>query len=60
MDIAPHDLRRTFAGLLEDQGVPIEKISAALRHSDIGTTQRYLADNPRRTIEALDGVVIEL
>ena len=38
----PHDMRRSFAGILQDRGVPIEDISAALRHSNIGTTQRYL------------------
>ena len=38
---APHDMRRTFAGLAADR-LPIEKVSAALRHSNIGTTQVYL------------------
>lgn len=39
---SPHDMRRSFAGMLEERGLPVERISAALRHTDIGTTQRYL------------------
>lgn len=42
IDFKAHDMRRSFAGILEDRGVPIQDISAALRHSNIGTTQRYL------------------
>lgn len=40
--VAPHDLRRSVAGALHDSGVPIEKISRLLRHSNISVTQRYL------------------
>jgi integrase len=47
--VAPHDLRRTFAGLLEERGVGIEDISRALRHSNVAVTQRYLEANPKRT-----------
>jgi len=38
----PHDMRRSFAGILQDKGVPVEDISLALRHANIGVTQRYL------------------
>jgi len=41
-EIAPHDLRRTFAGLAHKAGVDLPRISTALRHSSIATTQRYL------------------
>ena len=51
--LAPHDLRRTFAGLLESKGVPIQNISKALRHNDVGTTQRYLEASPRKGVEAV-------
>jgi integrase len=40
--LAPHDLRRTFAQVGLDGGVPIQQISVLLGHSDIATTQRYL------------------
>lgn len=49
----PHDLRRSFAGLLEAQGQPIEVISKALRHDQLSTTQTYLEDNPRKAVDAL-------
>jgi integrase/recombinase XerD len=41
-EFAPHDLRRSFANMLEEAGYTIEEISVALRHSDLGTTARYL------------------
>jgi len=41
-DLAPHDLRRTFAQLGLDAGVPITQISVLLGHASITTTQRYL------------------
>lgn len=50
---APHDMRRTYAGLLQQRGHPIEDISKALRHSNIATTQRYLEDNPFRAVSMM-------
>ena len=38
---APHDMRRTFAGLLAER-VDIAQVSRALRHSTIAMTQAYL------------------
>ena len=49
--LAPHDLRRTYAGLAH-QNLTLEDVSKLLRHSDISTTQRYLADDPTRTVTA--------
>lgn len=46
--LAPHDLRRTFAGLLEVAGVPIQEVSWRLRHTSVATTEVYLRDNPLR------------
>lgn len=40
--LAPHDLRRTYAQLAYDAGVPITQISVLLGHASIATTQRYL------------------
>lgn len=44
--VAPHDLRRSFAGILQDRGVPLEEISRALRHASLETTRIYLEDKP--------------
>ena len=41
-ELAPHDLRRTFAQLGYEAGVPITQISVLLGHSSVTTTQRYL------------------
>ncbi len=41
-ELAPHDLRRTYAQLGYEAGVPITQISKLLGHSSVATTQRYL------------------
>lgn len=41
-DLAPHDLRRTYAQIGYESGVPITQISKLLGHATIATTQRYL------------------
>ena len=41
-DLAPHDLRRTYAQIGYEAGIPITQISKLLGHSSIATTQRYL------------------
>jgi len=41
-DLAPHDLRRTYAQLGYEAGVPITQISTLLGHASVATTQRYL------------------
>ena len=41
-DLAPHDLRRTFAQLGYEAGVSIVQISKLLGHANVATTQRYL------------------
>ncbi len=46
--VAPHDLRRSVAGALQETGVPIEKISRLLRHSNVAITERYLSKLPQR------------
>ena len=42
LELAPHDLRRTFAQLGFQAGVPITQISKVLGHASVSTTQRYL------------------
>lgn len=41
-ELAPHDLRRTYAQLGYAAGVPITQISVLLGHANVATTQRYL------------------
>ena len=41
-ELAAHDLRRTYAQLGFEAGVPITQISKLLGHSNIAITQRYL------------------
>lgn len=41
-DLAPHDLRRTYAQLGYEAGIPITQISVLLGHESVETTQRYL------------------
>ena len=40
--LQPHDLRRTYAQIGLDNGIPIEQISTLLGHTSINTAQRYL------------------
>jgi integrase len=56
--LAPHDLRRSYAGVLEDRGVDLRTISAVLRHSSIATTERYLADNPKKWQESVSSAMV--
>ena len=42
IEVAPHDLRRTFAKRLRKQGGALEQIQLVLGHANIATTQRYL------------------
>ena len=51
--VAPHDMRRTFAGLLEDSGMDIMDIQKVMRHSSVATTERYLQDNPSKAVDVL-------
>lgn len=40
--LAPHDLRRTFAKLAHKAGAPVEQIQQSLGHASLQTTERYL------------------
>lgn len=41
-ELAPHDLRRTYAQIGYESGVPITQISVLLGHANVATTQKYL------------------
>ena len=47
-DLATHDMRRTFAGLLDEAGVELRVIQGLLRHSSITQTISYLESHPRK------------
>ena len=51
VNLAPHDLRRTFAQVRRRAGVDVEEIRRLLGHSSISTTQRYLGDLEPATIQ---------
>lgn len=57
-DVTPHTLRRTCGSWLAQAGVPIQAISALLRHSDIRVTDQVYAhlsqDSLRETAAVLD------
>lgn len=41
-NLDPHDLRRTYAQLGYEAGIPITQVSKLLGHANVATTQRYL------------------
>ena len=53
VDITPHGLRRTFATVLEEQGMPLSMLKNQLGHSDLKVTQSYLISDNRRAIDWL-------
>lgn len=49
-----HGLRHTYAAELAREGIPMNTIQAALGHSNLGTTSRYLAHvDPREVVDAM-------
>jgi integrase len=59
-DLAPHDLRRTFAKLARGGQAPLEQIQLALGHQSIQTTQRYLGSELDLADAACDRLGIRL
>jgi integrase len=59
-DVAPHDLRRTFAKLARGGQAPLEQIQLALGHQNIQTTQRYLGSELDLADAACDRLGIRL
>lgn len=60
MDIAPHDLRRTFARLAYSGGATIEQIQQELGHDSRLTTERYLGLQMDLDNSASEAIQIEL
>ena len=42
VELAPHDLRRTYANLSRKAGAQLEQIQLTLGHESLSTTERYL------------------
>ena len=57
-DLAPHDLRRTYAKLARAGGASLETIQRSLGHSELRTTERYLGTG--ECTNAGDFVMIEV
>lgn len=58
--LAPHDMRRTYAAMLEERGTPVQDIQRALDHSNVGTTSIYLDKNPAKSQAITGGFTLEL
>ncbi len=48
----PHDMRRSFAGMLSDSGAQIQNVQKAMRHESESMTQHYLQKRPDDTARA--------
>lgn len=60
LDIAPHDLRRSFAKLARAGGSPIEQIQLSLGHASVQTTERYLGSEQSLTDAPCDHLGLKL
>jgi len=58
-NLDPHDLRRTYAQLGYEAGVPLTQISKLLGHSSVATTQRYLNLDLDLEVTASDFIPLE-
>jgi integrase len=54
--VAPHDLRRSFAGILEADHVPLKDVQGLMRHNNLATTDRYLERSPQRLARVVETV----
>lgn len=53
VDITPHGLRRAFATIHTDKGLPLPHIQKLLGHSDIKTTMGYVMTDERTAVKSL-------
>ncbi|WP_144561444.1 tyrosine-type recombinase/integrase [Bacillus mycoides] len=54
--INPHAFRHSRLDNLREQGVPLEKLKSLANHSDISTTESYLADRSENDIAEIFGM----
>lgn len=54
-----HDMRRTFAGVLEDKGVDLATIRDCMRHESEAMTVVYLQDRPDKAARAMESVNLD-
>ena len=54
VEVKPHDLRRSFAGLARKGGATVEQIQVSLGHASIATTERYLEPMASVVVAAAD------
>jgi site-specific recombinase XerD len=54
--LAPHDMRRSYAGWLDNLGIDLRDIQGLLAHENIATTAGYLEKNPARLRRAVAGL----
>jgi integrase/recombinase XerD len=54
--VATHDLRRSFAGILEAEGVALRDVQMMMDHEYLSTTDRYLERNPARQAVVVEQV----
>lgn len=47
-----HKMRKTFATTVHNNGMPAKTVQRYLRHSDLSSTLRYLADQPEEQVRA--------
>jgi integrase len=53
IDITPHGMRRTFATLMENRGMPWSLMQLSLGHADIKTTKRYVMSEEKQAVDWL-------
>ena len=59
-EVAPHDLRRTYAKLARDAGAPLEQIQLSLGHASLATTERYLGSRLDLAVSPSDLIAVKL
>lgn len=47
LDVAPHDLRRTWSALAKLHNMPVDRIQKQMAHESIETTMRYIGTQPQ-------------
>ena len=59
IEFRPHDMRRTYGGLMDTKGFPVDDIKKAMRHSSSVTTERYLMSRRADSRRAQEDAAID-